>query len=433
MAEQAAQRAVLRQTFTELGRGVSDRLYLLPPDRDVLIGRDLHCQIVLDSALYSGVSRQHALLRCPTNASIDWQIGDLNSRNGTFVNDKQIQSWYPLQHGDRIVLGKSGPQFIFEVQVEASSATNPSTHNSSHYPSTLDRLTLSHLFPILSNTSEVQRSAYLVPGVITVVFVVLLFVSVGNPTLFNGLLATYLAGAAYFVVYQLCGKPKPWWVIAGVAIATPLLILSPVMPLFLWFFRDVLPGNFTQTNGSTNLLLATVQMFFGAGLMEELLKALPVLFCWWLGWRVQAPLRYQIGIWEPLDGILLGTASAVGFTLLETIGQYVPSFMVNVSLQSGAQMGAVAGLQLLIARILGAIAGHLAYSGYLGYAIGLSVLKPSKRWQILGTGYLTAATLHTLWNVSGLVNLLALAIVGSLSYAFLIAAILKARSIAGKR
>lgn len=424
---------MLRQTFTELGRGASDRLYLLPPDRDVLIGRDLHCQIVLDSALYSGVSRQHALLRCPTDALSNWQIGDLNSRNGTFVNDRQIQGWYPLQQGDRIMLGKSGPQFIFELQVEASSATNSSTHNSSRYHSTLDRLTLSHLFPILSNTSEVQRSPYLIPGVVTVIFVVLLFVSVGDPTLFNGLLATYLAGAAYFVVYQLCGKPKPWWVIAGVAIATPLLILSPVMTLFLWFFRDVLPGDFLQANSSTNLLLATVQTFFGAGLMEELLKALPVLFCWWLGWRVRAPLRYQIGIWEPLDGILLGTASAVGFTLLETIGQYVPSFMANVSLQSGAQMGAVAGLQLLIARILGAIAGHLAYSGYLGYAIGLSVLKPSKRWQILGTGYLTAAILHTLWNVSGLVNLLALAIVGSLSYAFLIAAILKARSIAGKR
>jgi RsiW-degrading membrane proteinase PrsW (M82 family) len=66
-------------------------------------------------------------------------------------------------------------------------------------------------------------------------------------------------------------------------------------------------------------------MFFGAGLMEELLKALPVLGLYFLGRLLYSPWRERIGVWEPLDGILLGTASAVGFTLLETLGQYVPT------------------------------------------------------------------------------------------------------------
>jgi RsiW-degrading membrane proteinase PrsW (M82 family) len=60
-------------------------------------------------------------------------------------------------------------------------------------------------------------------------------------------------------------------------------------------------------------------------------------------------------------------------------------------MQAGAEAGELLGLQLLIPRILGEVAGHLAYSGYFGYFIGLSVLKPSRRWQILAIGYMTAA------------------------------------------
>jgi len=58
-------------------------------------------------------------------------------------------------------------------------------------------------------------------------------------------------------------------------------------------------------------------------------------------------------------------------------------------------------LQLLIPGILGAAAGHMAYSGYWGYFIGLSALKPRKRWPILGVGYFSASALHALWNASG--------------------------------
>jgi RsiW-degrading membrane proteinase PrsW (M82 family) len=75
----------------------------------------------------------------------------------------------------------------------------------------------------------------------------------------------------------------------------------------------------------------------------------------------------------------------------------------------------------------------MAYSGYLGYFIGLSILKPSKRWRILSVGYLCAATLHALWNATGYVSPLLLAVVGVLSYAFLASAILKARALSPTR
>jgi RsiW-degrading membrane proteinase PrsW (M82 family) len=88
---------------------------------------------------------------------------------------------------------------------------------------------------------------------------------------------------------------------------------------------------------------------------------------------------------------------------------------------------------LLIPRILGSVAGHMAYSGYFGYFIGLSVLKPRSFWQILGVGYLSAAGLHALWNATGFLSSLVLAVVGVLSYAFLAAAILKARALSPTR
>ena len=55
---------------------------------------------------------------------------------------------------------------------------------------------------------------------------------------------------------------------------------------------------------------------------------------------------------------------------------------------------------MLIPGILGA-AAHMAHSGYLGYFIGLSAVKPSKRWPIWGPGYFSEAALHALSKASG--------------------------------
>lgn len=295
-----------------------------------------------------------------------------------------------------------------------------------------DRVSLTQLFPILSTGRELTRKAFLLPGILTVSCVVLLFLAVGEPAVFNLLLAIYLSGAAYYFVYQLCGKSKPWWVLVGAAGLTMVILVSPVLTWFLVAFRDWLPGRLPKDIHSLSFPMLLLRMFFGAGLMEELLKVLPVLAVWLLGSVVQQPWRDRIGICEPLDGILVGAASAVGFTLMETLGQYLPE-TYNAMLRSGEEAAQLASLQLLIPRILGSVAGHLAYSGYLGYFVGLSVLRPQRRWLVLGVGYLTAAALHTLWNAAGVISPVLLAIVGGLSYAFLTAAILKARELSPRR
>jgi RsiW-degrading membrane proteinase PrsW (M82 family) len=261
-----------------------------------------------------------------------------------------------------------------------------------------------------------------------------MFVAVGNPLAFNMLIAVYLAGAAYYFVYRLCGKDKPWWVLFLSGIITIIILISPILNLFIFVFRDILPGRLPSSGENINFFVLFIKMFFGAGLMEELIKSLPVFAALIIGIKVKNTYwKYQVGVSEPLDGILLGTASAVGFTLLETLGQYVPNITHSMTLQGGQNLGFLVGLQLLIPRILGSVAGHIAYSGYFGYFIGLSVLKSKKKWQILTVGYLSASFLHALWNTSGTVSVFLLALVGALSYAFLTAAILKARTLSPTR
>jgi len=145
------------------------------------------------------------------------------------------------------------------------------------------------------------------------------------------LVAIYLAGAAY--VYQLV-KHKPWWVLLASALATVLILLSPsCLCLLMSFATSCLVA--CQLESSLPELL--VRMFFGAGLMEELLK-LPV---WGVSsWSATAsPWRERIGV-QNLDGILLGTASAVSFTLVETLGQYVPEMIRNGVLKLGLFLSA---------------------------------------------------------------------------------------------
>ncbi|KAB8334501.1 PrsW family intramembrane metalloprotease [Scytonema tolypothrichoides VB-61278] len=449
----ARQNAILRQVSgigTSLG---SEPRYSLLPSQEVVIGRDPSCQVVLDAMLYRMVSRRHAAVR-PLASSPDgessWLICDLASANGTYLNGQRLQGCQQLMNGDSITLGHDGPEFVFECehnQQKATAVAPPAatplppansypTPTSAYYrpPSKPpDALSFTQLFPIISTGKDLTRKAYLIPGVLTVVFVVLMFATVGQPQANQLIVAIYIASAAYYFIYQLCGKPKPWWVLCASALTTAVILRTPVLDLFIFVFRGLLPGSLPSEQESITLTELLVRMFFGAGLMEELLKAIPILLAFLIARAVPSPWRERIGITEPLDGILLGTASAVGFTLLETLGQYVPTITQNISAQSGLESGQLVGLQLLIPRILGSVAGHMAYSGYFGYFIGLAVLKPSKSWQILLVGYLTAAGLHALWNTTGVFNGLLLVIVGVLSYAFLMAAILKARVLSPTR
>lgn len=420
-----------------LGKTKSSPPYPLWGTEEITIGRDPSCQIALDAHRHTIVSRKHAVIRCsPTHR--DWEICDLGSANGTYVNQTLLRGCQRLSHGDRIMLGLKGPEFEVELHSGSVASTPPTLISTAHssLPVATQSVTLTQLFPIFSTGQELTRKAYLIPASLTALVAVLLFF-LRVPELFNLVLGGYLAAIAYTYIYQLCGKHKPWWLLLGSALWT-LLLAIPLVKLLAPLFYQGLAGWATGDQFIPTLARHTL----GTGLLEELIKVLPIfLVLFWGKFRFASP-HQTWGVREPLDGILIGTASAVGFTLIETLGLYVPSQIQSIAAISGGDMGQLAGLQLLIPRILGSVSGHLAYSGYLGYFIGLSVLKQKQRWQILAVGYSTAALLHGLWNTTGtfvasqvslFAGLISLAAIGILSYAFLAAAILKARALSPTR
>ncbi|QDK99063.1 FHA domain-containing protein [Acinetobacter tandoii] len=81
-------------------------------DRDMLVGRHQEADVLLQSA---EVSRKHAALLLKEQAL--W-VQDLNSSNGTFVNDLRIETESPLQKGDIVQFAS----FKFSVLAPAQSA-----------------------------------------------------------------------------------------------------------------------------------------------------------------------------------------------------------------------------------------------------------------------------------------------------------------------
>ncbi len=82
---------------------------------EYVLGRSLDSDIVLEG---SGVSRHHCRL---TRGDMEWQVEDLDSRNGIFLNGRKIGNGV-LQHGDRLQIG--GCRLLY--QSESSLSSRPS-------------------------------------------------------------------------------------------------------------------------------------------------------------------------------------------------------------------------------------------------------------------------------------------------------------------
>ena len=75
------------------------RRYVL--EGDVVIGRALECDVVMDDP---EASRKHVRLE-PGGKGDGYQLTDLGSRNGTYVNGERVKGQSPLHFGDKIRLG----------------------------------------------------------------------------------------------------------------------------------------------------------------------------------------------------------------------------------------------------------------------------------------------------------------------------------------
>jgi RsiW-degrading membrane proteinase PrsW (M82 family) len=278
------------------------------------------------------------------------------------------------------------------------------------------------------------------------------------------MLAVFLTMVSLYFIYRMIGKSKSWYILLlATGSSAYYLWLFRVDHDFVWmyeFFHIHLAGG--EPDNSAPFIQLFIQHFLGTGFFEEIVKALPIFALVFAGRYMTPEVKAKIGIEEPLDGILIGAASGGGFAVMETLILFTPGNLVNtwttfvlrnitqysnasldrmdfnqlnqVITQGSNLLNTAPGIRLTIIRSIDMSFGHMAYAGYFGYFIGLSVIKPEQRWKILGIGLISAALPHALWDTVLSMDTVPLeAAIALLSYAVLAAAVLKAREISPNR
>ena len=215
-----------------------------------------------------------------------------------------------------------------------------------------------------------------------------------------------------------------------------LILITPLAAPYFIVFREILPGKIDPQQ-QYSFPVQFIKMLFAAGLMEELLKATPILIGAWL--TIQASksanltknFAYKwLHVRGPVDGALMGIFAGGGFIFFETAFDYIPRYANMALQQSNDPATAVAtGIMLLLPRVFGGLVGHMAYSGLFGYFIGLAVIRRKAIWKLLAIGWGASSVIHALWNsVSTISPLLNYAVAGVCAVG-VVAAILKARQL----
>jgi adenylate cyclase len=105
------------------------RRFALENGQSWAIGRGDGCQVLLDSR---SVSRLHALIQ--RKDAGDFQLVDLGSRNGSYVNSKRVSVPVVLRDADRLVFGDEELRFRSRVQMASGGLAN--TVDSRNAPTT---------------------------------------------------------------------------------------------------------------------------------------------------------------------------------------------------------------------------------------------------------------------------------------------------------
>jgi S1-C subfamily serine protease len=95
--------------------------------RSVSLGRHPDSDLALDPETDRAVSARHAVLAFDGEV---WTLRDLGSTNGTFLNGRPAIGEVPLSYGDRITLGKGGPDILVEPPSASAGTTGRSADGS---------------------------------------------------------------------------------------------------------------------------------------------------------------------------------------------------------------------------------------------------------------------------------------------------------------
>lgn len=299
-------------------------------------------------------------------------------------------------------------------------------------------LTRSELMPFRSTKISLRKSRILFPLLAVGLTCVLLFVlkmglkSKDDVILYMNVLCAFMLFAMFSAIYFYAGERKNMlWYFVPATIVMLELVYRPIIAGFIYVFRSILPGDMKSPN---EFLPNFIGMFFGAGLMEELMKAIPILLALGLAYYLRAKnsegnwLTRNLALQGPLDGVLMGAAGGAGFIAVETMLMYVPNAM-NAN-PSNAALSALQGILLMLPRVLNGLIGHMAYAGIFGYFIGLAVSHRRSFLTLFAVGWVLSSVLHAFWN-SGvhLMGIYAFYASAALTGFFFLACLLKAKQL----
>ncbi|HRE45068.1 MAG TPA: PrsW family glutamic-type intramembrane protease, partial [Terricaulis sp.] len=313
----------------------------------------------------------------------------------------------------------------------------------------------SEIMPFSSSKIKLWKSPLFIVAVLVALATPFLFVVGGNAAgaedprvrmaalIVSGIVGVFVLLMMIQLAAFLYAKPGRSFLIYMIPFAVVVAILfTPLSMPFFFIFREILPGNVDMSNPQQlTLMKVFVGMLFGAGMMEELLKATPILIGAYLThMAIKQPsfvsnVAYKLlHVRGPLDGVLMGIFAGGGFIFFETAFDYIPRISSQVFQQTNDIGVAVStGLSLLLPRVLGGLVGHMAYSGIFGYFIGLSVIRPQQRWQLLGIGFAASTLVHTAWNTAAFASPMLLYVVAVICAVALVGCVLKARQIDASR
>lgn len=303
---------------------------------------------------------------------------------------------------------------------------------------------MSEILPVNSRTTRFWKSKVLVPALATVATTMLLFTS-GSSSLddfwnYAFILGLFIVFMIFYALYIYGGSRKPLWVFAFPFLLTVVFFLPPlgfiVFNGIATLFRDILPGG--EVPPGSPFSDHFVSHFFGAGMCEELFKALPIFIMIWMGHlaksRMDRPAgRFleKISVSTPLDGLLAGAAAGAGFIAFETFGQYyMKAFTSTSAALNNEYAGVAAALQLAIPRAMQGLVGHMAWAGIFGYFIGLALRRPSLSVPLILFGWIVPSAMHGFWNAgASSLGSWALWASGMTTIVFFLATLLKARQL----
>jgi RsiW-degrading membrane proteinase PrsW (M82 family) len=168
---------------------------------------------------------------------------------------------------------------------------------------------------------------------------------------------------------------------------------EPLDTLAVTFLLSVLFASFAAVVNSSLLpafeLLPAVGLplffFLVVGPIEESVK--------WLAVRVHA---YRSDSFRTVvDGVVYGAIAGLGFATIENVFYIVDAFLMTAQTGGGLQIQRT--VQTATARAFVG-PGHVIYSAFAGYYLGLARYNPGQRGPIVVKGLLVAVAIHALYN-----------------------------------